>query len=33
MTVEVVAQEEHEERPAADARAEPNQNPKLDKPK
>nr|XP_039273403.1 myoferlin-like isoform X2 [Styela clava] len=33
MSVEVISREEHEERPAAKARDEPNENPKLEKPK
>ena len=33
MSVEVVTEEEQEERPAGQGRDEPNMNPKLDKPK
>lgn len=33
MSIEVVTEDGHEERPCADARDEPNANPKLEKPK
>ena len=33
MSIEVVTDEEHDERPAGQGRDEPNMNPKLDKPK
>lgn len=33
MSVEICTEEEHEEKPCAKARDEPNMNPKLEKPK